>query len=392
MPHPAHSLVAFLLLAAATTRPTTGPATGPTTAPTSRPADIVLGHVACMTGSQATFGLSADQGMRLAVEELNASGGVLGRRVQLITWDDRSRTEEAELGARRLILQDHVVALLGATSSARTLALAPVAQKHGVPVLTPTATNPQVTAGREFVFRACVSDPAQAAAMARYATENLKHRRYAILRHRGSDYSRLMADGFAEAARVARAEVVAEAEYEPGERNFRVPLEKIRAARPDAVYVPAHYADMAPILTQARGAGMNMPFLGADGCASEELARAAGEALGQCYYTDHFSPDDPDKGVAAFVERYRKRYPGKAPDAIAFLGYDSVKLMADAIRRAGSTEGKAIRDALAATKDFAGTGGPVTIDKERNARRAVVVLAFRGKKPTFAARESPGDP
>ncbi len=397
MPHPAQSLLAVLLLAAATTRPVTRPTTAASTRPATGPAsnpveDVVLGHVASLTGVEAAFGHSADAGMRLAVEELNAAGGLLGRRVTLVSEDDRSRTEEAEVAARQLIGRHQAVAILGPISSTRTLAVAPVAKEHGVPVLTPTATHPRVTAGGEFIFRGCVPDPAQSAAMARFATGTLKRQRFAVLRERGSDYGRRMADAFAEAAKGARAGVVAEAEYEQGERDFRLALAKIRRARPDAVFLPAYFRDAAVVLTQARGAGMNMPFLGTDGWASEELARVAGAALGECYYTDHFAPDDPHKGVAAFVERYRKRYPAKEPDAIAFLAYDSARLMADAIRRAASTEGMRIRDALAKTKAFTGTAGPVSIDKERNARRAVVVLKFDGRKPVFAARVSPEDP
>ncbi len=152
MLHPAHALLAVLLLAAATTRPATGPTTAastrPPTAPASKPVEeFVLGHVASLTGVEATFGLSADAGMRLAIEELNAAGGLLGRRVTLVSEDDRSRTEEAEVAARQLIGRHQAVAILGPISSTRTLAVAPVAHEHGVPVLTPTATHPQGDSG-----------------------------------------------------------------------------------------------------------------------------------------------------------------------------------------------------------------------------------------------------
>ena len=340
---------------------------------------IPVGHVASMTGDTATFGRSADAGIRMAIEELNGAGGVLGKKLELITEDDRSVTEEARTAAQKLLQRDHVVALLGEVASSRSLAAAPEAQRAKVPMISPGSTNPKVTEVGDYIFRACFIDPFQGAVMAKFALGELKAKRLAILFDFKQDYSVGLADFFRDTVKKNGGEIVADERYTSGDIEFRAQLTTIRAANPDAIFVPGYYTELGLIAKQARELGINVPLLGGDGWDSEKTLEIGGDAVEGYYFSTHYAADSDDPHVQEFVKRFTAKN-GATPDAMAALGYDAAGILADSLKRAGSTDGPKLRDAIAATKDFAGVTGKITIDENRNARKDAVVLQIRGGK------------
>ena len=339
-----------------------------------RPANaIVVGHVASMTGDTATFGRSADQGMRMAIEKINADGGVLGKPIALITEDDRSVTEEARTAAQKLIQRDKVVALLGEVASSRSLAAAPEAQRAHVPMISPGSTNPKVTEVGDYIFRACFIDPFQGAVMARFAVDELHAKRLAILFDFKQDYSVGLAEYFRATATKLGAEIVADERYTSGDIEFRAQLTTIRAAKPDAIFVPGYYTELGLIAKQARELGIDVPLLGGDGWDSEKTIEIGGPAVEGYYFSTHYAADSDSPRVQAFVSEFQSKY-GGTPDGMAALGYDTAMILADAMKRAGSTDGAALRDAIAATTGFEGVTGKITMDAQRNAHKDAVVL------------------
>jgi branched-chain amino acid transport system substrate-binding protein len=337
------------------------------------PQAIRVGHVASLTGDTATFGRSADRGMRLAIEELNAAGGVLGRPLELVTEDDRSVTEEARSAAQKLLQRDRVVALLGEVASSRSLAAAPEAQRARVPMISPASTNPKVTEVGDYIFRTCFIDPFQGAVMARFAVQELGAKRVAILFDFKQDYSVGLADFFRKTFVELGGEIVADERYTSGDIEFRAQLTTIRAARPDAIFVPGYYTELGLIAKQARELGLGVPLLGGDGWDSEKTLEIGGAAVEGYFFSTHYAADSDDPRVQEFVKRYRAAH-GELPDAMGALGYDTARILADALVRAGSTEGPKLRDAIAATRDFEGVTGHISIDEQRNARKDAVVL------------------
>lgn len=334
---------------------------------------IRIGHFASMTGDTATFGQSTDRGIRLAIDELNGAGGVLGRKLELITEDDRSVTEEARTAAQKLIQRDAVVALLGEVASSRSMAAAPEAQRASIPMISPASTNTKVTEAGDYVFRTCFIDPFQGAVMARFAFSELGARRVAILFDFKQDYSVGLAEAFRTKFRELGGEIVADERYTSGDIEFRAQLTTIRGAKPDAVFVPGYYTELGLIAKQARELGLGAPLLGGDGWDSEKTLEIGGNAVEGYYFSTHYSAESDDPRVKAFVLRYKERY-AAVPDAMAALGYDAAKLLSDALGRAGSTSGPALRDAIAATRDFSGVTGRITIDPQRNAHKDAVVI------------------
>ncbi len=340
---------------------------------------ILVGHVASMTGDTATFGRSTDAGMRLAIEEINGSSGVLGKKLELITEDDRSVTEEARTVAQKLIQRDQVVALLGEIASSRSLAAGPEAQRAQVPMISPGSTNPKVTEVGDYVFRACFIDPFQGSVMARFAMEELKAKRLAILFDFKQDYSVGLADFFRNTVKEQGGEIVADERYTSGDIEFRAQLTTIRSANPDAIFVPGYYTEVGLIAKQARELGITAPLLGGDGWDSEKTLEIGGDAVEGYYFSTHYAADSDDPRVQEFVKRYTEKY-GSTPDAMAALGYDTAKILADAIARAGTTEGPKLRDAIAATSGFEGVTGKISMDPQRNAKKDAVVLKIEGGK------------
>jgi branched-chain amino acid transport system substrate-binding protein len=351
---------------------------------------IVVGEVGSMTGTEATFGTSSDRGIQLAVTETNSAGGIKGRQVQIIALDDEGKPEEAATAATRLIASEHVTALLGEVASTRSLFMAPKAQAAKVPMVSPSSTNEKVTAVGDYIFRACFIDPFQGFVMAKYATSTLHLAKAAILRDVRNDYSVGLAKVFTENFTKLGGKITANESFSSGDVDFKAQLTNIKNTGPDALYVPGYYTDVGLIARQAREVGITAPLLGGDGWDSEKLYEIGGAALDGCYFSNHYSVDDPSPRIQEFVAKFKKAYGGQVPDSLAAQAYDAAGMLFDAMKRATELTGPAIRDALAATKNYRGVTGDITMDANRNATKAAVVLKIaHGGKYEFAGRVMP---
>jgi branched-chain amino acid transport system substrate-binding protein len=349
---------------------------------------IKVGEYASLTGKEASFGQSSHKGIMLALEEINAAGGVLGKKIEVLSEDNQTKPGESATVVKKLIARDKVIALLGEVSSGRSLEAAPIAQAAHVPMIAPAATNPTVTQKGNYIFRVCFIDPFQGTVMAKFAKDDLHAHRVAIISSVSNAYSVGLAKYFRETFVAGGGEVAVEQRYSEGDKDFRAQLTAVKAAGIDAVFVPGYYTEAALIVRQARELGLTVPFFGGDGWVADQLLEIGGDALNGCYYSTHFSPENTDPMVQKFVQKFRAHY-GESPDAFAALGYDSLYVLVDAIKRAGTTEEPQLRDALAATKDFPGVTGLTTIDRDRNASKSATIIAIKGGKLTFYKTVAP---
>ncbi|HKY63376.1 MAG TPA: ABC transporter substrate-binding protein [bacterium] len=343
---------------------------------------LTLGEFASLTGTTASFGQSMNEGIQLALEELNKSGGLLGKQVEIIVEDDQSRPEEARTAAVKLIKQDQVIALIGEVASSRSLAAAPEAQKSKIPMISPASTNPKVTEVGDYIFRACFVDTFQGSSMARFAYEDLGLRKVAILYDIKNDYSVGLTEFFEKTFKELGGEIVDKQSYSEGDIEFRAQLTAIKSKEPQAIYVPGYYTEVGLIARQARDLGISVPLMGGDGWDSPKTLEIGGATVEGSYFSNHYATDDPTPIVQNFIKKYQAKY-NKVPDAMAVLGYDAANIMFDAIKRANSTEGPKIRDALAATTGLQGVTGSITIDANRNANKRIVILKIEGGKVKF---------
>jgi branched-chain amino acid transport system substrate-binding protein len=335
-----------------------------------------VGEYASLSGSEATFGQSSHDGTQLAVDDLNAAGGVLGKKIDLITEDNQSQAGQSATVVRKLISSDGVVAVLGEVASSRSLEAAPICQQNGVPMISPSSTNPKVTEVGDYIFRVCFIDPFQGTVMANFARKTLNLNSVAVLSDVKSDYSLGLAKFFKQSFLADTGKIAAEENYSGGDKDFSAQLTAIKAANPDGVFVPGYYTEVGLITLQAKQLGITCPFFGGDGWESSSLVTIGGAALEGDYFSTHYSPEDTSPAVQNFVKEFKAKY-NQTPDAMAALGYDSAMILADAIKRAGSTDGSKIRDALAATKNFPGVTGNITMDENRNASKPAVILEIK---------------
>ena len=334
---------------------------------------ILLGEVGSLTGSEATFGISTRNAIELAINEVNAAGGVKGRKIEVRVYDNQSKPEEAAQAANRLINQDNVLLILGEVASSNSMAMAEKAQPAKVPMISNASTNPKVTEIGDYIFRVCFIDPFQGYVMAKFAHDNLKFNKVAVLRDLGSAYSQGLADVFERKYTEMGGKIIARETYTKGSTDFRSQLTAIKRASPDAIYIPGYYNDIGLIARQARELGITATLMGGDGWDSEKLFELGGSAVEGSYFSNHYSPDDPNPRVQKFIASYKKAY-GSVPDSLAALGYDAAMVAVDAIKRAPSFDRAAIRDAIAQTKNFHGVTGSITLDEKRNATKSAVVL------------------
>lgn len=351
--------------------------------------EILVGEYGSLTGSEATFGQSTHNGIMMAMDEVNAGGGVIGKKIKVLTEDDQSKAEEAANAVQKLISQMNVVAVLGEVASSNSLAAAPICQQNKVPMITPSSTNPSVTEKGDYIFRLCFLDSYQGESMANFISKQLGMKNAALLIDVKSDYSTGLASFFKAQFLKNGGRIVAEQSYAKGDNDFRSQLTKIRGANPQVIFVPGYYNDIGQIAIQARDLGMKQPLAGGDGWESPKLIEIGGKALEGCFYSNHYFPGDPSPTVQQFVQKYKDRN-GQTPDALAALAYDTALVLADAIKRAGNTEGPALRDAIAATKGFPGVTGLITFGPDRNpVGKKLVIVEVKGGQLTLKASVDP---
>src|SRR5262252_1732187 len=270
---------------------------------------VTVGAYFSLSGVDSTFGIDSREGIEMATEEVNAAGGVKGRKVRVLYEDDKSNAQEASNKVHQLIDRDKVIAILGEVASSRSKAGGLVANNKHIPMITPSSTNVEVTQGREYVFRACFTDDQQGKAAATFAIEKLGKKRVAILYVAQDSYSSGLASSFREVAHRLGARIVADKGYQKGETNFTTYLSEIKAAEPEIIFVPNYYNDMVPIARQAKAVGVpGAMFLGGDGWDSEDLLKGASAELEGAYLTNHYAPDVPWPNSQKFVKNYRDRF------------------------------------------------------------------------------------
>jgi branched-chain amino acid transport system substrate-binding protein len=350
--------------------------------------NVKFGVFLSMTGNNATFGEGTLAGMQLAADEINAKGGVLGKKIKLIVEDDEGKSDKAASAGQKLITQDNVLVVLGDVASTNSLAVAPICQEKSVPMISPSSTNVRVTQQGDMIFRVCFIDDFQGYVMARYASENLKAKRAALMVDNGSDYSTGLAAAFEKTFKEKGGEIVARESFTDKDTDFASVLTKIKTSNPDVIFLPAYYNAAGLVSTQARQQGLDVPILGGDGWESPELIRLGGKSLEGCAFSTHFNVNTESGNVAEFAKKFKAKT-GDLPDGLSALGYDDVMMVADAITRAGKFNRFAIRDALASTKDFEGVTGKITINKDRNADKPATIMQIKDGKLEFVTQIAP---
>lgn len=354
---------------------------------------IKIGLIAPLTGDVKTFGEGVRNAVMMAFEELNAAGGINGRQVQIIASDDKNDPMEASNAGSKLIDMDAVLAIIGSVSSKCSVPLADKCQVAGIPMITPTSTNPKVTVGddgkrKDFVFRACFIDPFQGTVAAKFARDSLKVGTAAVMYDVGNDYSKGLAEFFRDAFEGLGGRVVAFESYAKDDVDFSALLTKVKLQDPDVVFLPDYYNKVGLIAKQARQAGLRSVLLGGDGWDSPEMVRIAGEDIHGGFFTNHYSPEDPRPEVQEWVEKYETRY-GQRPDALATLGHDAALLMIEALKTATELKPKEIRDAMARIADFPCVSGKVTFDEWGNPIKSAVVLKYSARGQEYVATVEP---
>ena len=294
--------------------------------------ELVIGEFGSLTTNDATFGISTQRGVEVALDELTAKkeGKIGGLKVRMVVEDDRGVADEAATVVQKLINQDRVIAVIGEVASSRSLAGGPICQQAGVPMISPSSTNPEVTKKGDFIFRMCFLDDFQGWVMAKFVAEDLKLKKVAVLKDVKSDYSVGLANYFTQAFQSMGGTVVLETSYSAGDADFRAALTSIKAKSPQAVIVPGYYTEAGQIARQARELGLKVPLVGGDGWESEKLIEIGGEAMNGCFYSNHWALDAPDPRLQDFLKAYREKFKGD-PDAIGGLAYDAANVLFQSI-------------------------------------------------------------
>jgi len=348
--------------------------------------EVTVGAFLSLSGSDSTFGTDTREGIELAVEEINAAGGVKGKKVRVLYEDDKSTTQEASQKVRQLIDRDKVLAILGEVASSRSLAGGLIANTSHVPMVSPSSTAVEVTKGREWVFRTCFTDDQQGQVAARFVKNELKKSKVGIFYAAQDTYSSGLARSFRDELKKLGGEVVVDKGYQKGETNFTTYLNELKAQSPEIIFVPNYYNEMVQIARQAKQAGLSGGmFVGGDGWDSANLIEGAGAELEGAYFTNHYAPDVPWPNAKKFLAAFQAKYKHE-PSSLSAQGYDAAGLLFDAIGRAPEMTHDAVRKALAETKDFQGATGTMSMDADRNANKPIVVVQIKNKKFAYATQ------
>ncbi len=343
--------------------------------------EILIGINYELSKDVATYGQASVEGIELAIEEINAAGGVNGKKLVAVKYDNESDKAQATTLTTKLMTQDKVLAVLGPATSGAFKATIPVALKNKVPVVSGSATSDDVTVDasgvKEYAFRICFNDSYQGTAMANFAYNNLSKRKAVIIMDSSSDYGKGLAANFDKTFKAAGGEIVTQEAYVAKDTDFNAILTKIKGMDFDVIFIPGYYSEAGLIIKQARAQGINVPVLGADGFDSPVLLELAGkEALNDVYFSNHYSSLDQDPSVQNFIKNFKAKY-NKEPDAFNALGYDLAKFVADGIARSEKLDGEAVKNALAATENFSGVTGSFSVDENHNPVKALVVIGLK---------------
>lgn len=346
-----------------------------------------------LTGNVANYGKSILSGAKMAMDEANEKGGVNGKKITVVESDNKSEPSESGNSVTKLITQDKVVAIIGPATSGCVAASSPITTANKVPQIAPSATATSITVDesgkvKDYMFRACFIDPFQGKVMAQFADKTLKVKNVAILYDSSSDYSKGLADVFQKSMEEKGGQVVAKEAFLSKDLDFKASLTKIKAANPEAIYVPGYYEEVSKIVKQAREIGIDVPMLGSDGWESPKLAEIAGvEALHDCYYVSAFFAQDQDPSVQSFIKAYKAKYQ-KDPDIFAMQGYNAGLVLVDALKRSNNATGEKLAKAMAETKDLPIASGKLTYDAEHNPIMSALILSLEGGTATLKEKIS----
>lgn len=353
----------------------------------------VIGASFELTGNVANYGKSTLSGLKLAVDQVNKAGGVNGKQLVVVESDNKSEPAESGNSVTKLITQDKVVAVVGPATSGCVFAAIPVVTSNKVPLIAPCATAPAITVDngqvKEFIFRACFIDPFQGRVMAEFADKTLGVKNVAILHDASSDYSKGLAEVFEKTLNEKGGKVVAKEAFLSKDIDFKAALTKIKAANPEAIYIPGYYEEVAKIIKQTREIGLNVPLIGCDGWDSPKLVEIAGpEALNNTYFSSAFSVQDQTESVQKFIADYKAMYQ-KDPDIFCMQGYNAGLVLADALKRAGDgADGTKLAAAIAATKDLPVASGKLTYDKDHNPIISAIIIEMKDGVQSFKEKIS----
>lgn len=331
---------------------------------------IVIGSVQPISGPISVFGTQSRDAIKMAVEEINAKGGVLGKTLEAVIEDDEGTPEKTKNAFTKLVTKDKIVGLVGALTSNCSLAITKEAQRRKIVMISPTSTNDTVTNAGDYIFRACYKDSFQGPVVAQYAFKDLKAKKAAIIFDNTNPYSVGMKDNFMKKFKALGGTVVTQS-YAKGDKDFNAQLTKIKAQKPDVLFIPDYYSTVALIAKATRAAGITCPMVGADGWDGVE-AVAKGEIIGS-YFSNHYAADANDKDVKEFVKNFQAKYKGTTPNALAALAYDATYILAEAIKTAGSTEPEKIKAAMMKTNRKFVTGN-IKFDAHRDPIKSLTMV------------------
>lgn len=341
----------------------------------SEEGDIIIGGLAPLTGNVSIYGIAASNGSKLYIDQLNASGGINGRQVKFVLEDEKGDPVEAVNAFNKLVENDKIVALIGDVTSTPSLAVAPEAVNKNIPMITPTGTAAEITTAGDNIFRACFLDPYQSEYLGKFIAEELGVKKAAALYLNGDAYSMGLKDAFVVACEANGVEVVLEESYAATDKDFRSQLTNVVNSGAEALLVPDYYNTAVLIAAQAREVGLDIPLLGPDGWDGVISVTSDMTSLENCYFTNHYSPQDPDPVVQDFRTAYEEAY-GETPNAFAALGYDAAMILTKAIETAGSTDADAIVKAMKAT-DVTGVTGHITYGDSGDPQKGISIITIK---------------
>lgn len=350
--------------------------------------EIKIGLISPLTGQVSTFGQSVKDSVVMGVDEINARGGINGMKINLIIVDDKGDPTESANSARYLIDRERVSMIIGPIITPCVMAVAPICQQLGIPMMTPTGTGDVITEIGDFIFRAAYKDSLQGSSMARFARENLNLNTAAIMYDVSSDYSTGVMNAFRETFTELGGKVVSVQSYSEGDSDFSAQLINVAVYSPEALFLPDYYRAVGPILLQAAQFGINSVMLGIDGWDSEELPALSGGFHEGGYFINHYSPIDPRPATVEFRNKFNETF-NREPDALAALGYDAILIIEAALKEANSIEAEAIRDALGSVKNIEAATATIDMDPEGTPYKPLVVLQFQNGIPQIVDRVYP---
>ena len=349
---------------------------------------IKIGVITPLTGANSSFGQSAKKGVQLLEEETNKAGGINGQKVQFLIQDDESKPTSSVTVAQKFINSDKVCAIVGPLTSTCANSVAPICQQDGIPMVTGTGTNINITKAGDFIFRTCFIDPFQGQVMAKFASDDLHAKKAAVLYNIGDDYSKGLAQAFIDSFTSKGGTICEKETYNTGDKDFNAQLTKIAPTNPDVLFLPEYYGDVAVIAREARSMNIKAAMLGGDGWDSSDLFKIGGDAVNGNYFSNHYAADDTAKEVVDFIKAFKAKYNNEVPDAMAALNYDAAKVLLQSIQKAGSTNAAKIQAAL---KNYDGTvvSGHIKFNANRDAVKSAVIIKTEDGQEKFFKKVQP---